>query len=157
MNAAQVLQEDGVAVVLAEGGRLKVIGLDAIPPERAQKVLTFARENKARLLAELAPPPPQPGKDAPQACRRITPAMLRNFRTACPWLLGRLDVLRGAGWTVKRLFGVSRLRWPYLWGVAWSSAWTSPGWTPSLTVEGFIQWEIREPRRTVYQTVRPGQ
>ena len=97
-----------------------------------------------------------PKKEHDSHHRRITPAMVKNYRVACPWLLERLDVLRGAGWTLKALFGVSRLRWPYLWGVGWSSAWTSPGWTPALTPEGHIRWRIEEPRRTVYQTSRPG-
>jgi hypothetical protein len=53
MSAARWIESRGVRV-WAEGDALTLDGLAALRPDQAFEVLAFARQNKARLLEELA-------------------------------------------------------------------------------------------------------
>lgn len=55
MSAVRWIESRGVRV-LAEGDSLTLEGLAALGPEQASEVLTYARQNKARLLEELRGP-----------------------------------------------------------------------------------------------------
>jgi hypothetical protein len=159
MSAARELFDLGVGIEWEGAGRLVLVGLDLLDPARAREVLDFARENKARLLEELAgveDQSPRPATVGAPARRKVTPAMLSRFRTAKAWLLPRLPNLLAAGWTRRELFGIGRQRYPFgAWGVAWSSAWGDPNATPALAPGGVVRWEIREPHRVVTQRSRP--
>lgn len=87
--------------------------------------------------------------------RRITPSMVENYKTGLLWLKPRLEVLIAAGWTPAELFGVSRLRFPYLWGIAWTGLWADQGVSVELTRKGFIIWRRKRRGREIIQSSRP--
>lgn len=85
----------------------------------------------------------------------VTPEMERCYETAAQWLSPLQADLINAGWDEQQLFGTSKMKYPYGWGVAWSRLWDSPCSVPSVSRDGFIEWEIDTSNGVVIQTMRP--
>jgi hypothetical protein len=54
MSALHELHSHGVRATLDAGGVVRLYGLTALPPDRARRVVDFAKAHKARLQEELA-------------------------------------------------------------------------------------------------------
>lgn len=61
----QFFADRGIQATVTPDGRLNLKGLSGLCDETRQEVLTFARENKAAILSELQPPPPDLSKIQP--------------------------------------------------------------------------------------------
>lgn len=89
--------------------------------EKAQRLFLEAMPEIAKTLDR---PTPKRRTGRPI---RITPPMVRVWRTARAWLFVHLDALTAGGWTNKRLFAAGREPFPQgAWGVAWSPLWIRP-------------------------------
>ncbi len=114
--------------------------------------------NKNSALKASAPGAPgAPAKNI-KFEKKITPAMLRSWRIARPWLLAHLMELQAAGWTRAKLFRAGgRLRFPFgPWGIAFLPVWTKPGVQIEIEDAGAIRWTwVDATGKTITQAARP--
>lgn len=72
---------------------------------------------------------------------KISLSLLKNWKTARPWILDHLDELQAKGWTRRTLFQAGKFKYPHgPWGAAFSDNWRTPGVQVTIDEGGAIRW-----------------
>lgn len=116
---------------------------------KAQRLFLAAMPEIAKSLPQSEPERPK------RHPARVTPHMVRTWRTARTWIFAHHAALVAAGWTSRGLFAAGRKAYPHgAWGVAWASIWMRPGGKASMDGSAIV-WTWMEGTMTRTQTANP--